>query len=89
MGMQIHFEVADIPDNLGHKIHKHSDEHTDDNGSEYDRWVDCYIVVDPAGRYFSTDSEHKSAWFDCGGWTQEQQRTVAWLVANRIPFNAS
>jgi len=83
MGMQIHFEVADIPKEF--KVHKHADIKEEFDGT----WTDYYIVVDPASYYFSTDSKQKQAWFDIGQLSPQGISMLHWLIQNRICFNAS
>lgn len=87
MGMQIHFQVEDIPDYLVVREHSNQNNIGSDEHPEY--YTDHYIVVDPGSYYFNTCEKHLNAWTDIGSGSERQMQIIEWLIRNRIPFNAS
>lgn len=85
MGMQAHFQVADIPGYIRFK--KISHQHEKGTPDEY--W-DHYVALEDRGGFtFSTDEKHESAWFDIGSMADYQMARLRWLIGNRIPFHCS
>ena len=83
MGMQVHFNVADIPEAC--RVHRHADQDLESD----DDHVDTYIVVDPESLYFSTTRDHTRAWADIGSMSNNAMNALRFLITHRIPFNAS
>jgi hypothetical protein len=79
MGMQVHFEVADIQfANADHDVEK-----------EYDMEFQCHYIVVNQNMAFNTDAYFKYASFDIGQTSDSGMKKLKWLIQNRICFNAS
>ena len=85
MGMQCHFQVADLLDPEPHinvnsllTLHEESG----------DDWNKYYIIVNE-NMHFNFDAEYKDAWFDIGQMHESAVVKMKWLIENRICFSCS
>lgn len=82
MGMQIHFNSADFPENTIVTILHHTDSDTWSALIKFPNCVNievCAFSAVPSGDFC----------FDCGQWTEHQRFLVGMLVTNRVCFTAS
>lgn len=84
MGMRIHFNKADLPENTG--VDYILDEESG-TWSAVIRFQEGVMVVNVSPD--KTEAKNHSFWFDCGRATDLQMEKIKKLILNRVCFSTS